>query len=615
MNIFQENIQKYEAQITKLNKVINQLSAFRVITFIAATALIIILIEEGLYYWLGLALPLSLIAFALLVNRYKKINWQKKQANFLKTVNESEILKANLQINDFPDGGQHLYREHPYIADLDIFGKHSLFQLINRGTTESGQILLAQWLAEPTTKDTILERQAAIQELTPQLDWRQDFQASGLHFENKKSDYNKLMAWIKTPEKLLPQQTRYLLTAILLGVLSTVALVYVLSQVYSPNPIQALIPLLVMLVINNWVLRRVKPSADDIVENTFNNVKVLGAYQSLINKIEKHNFEAPRLQTLRAVFHKDNFSASQEINKLKNILEFFQQKGNKKAALGKNSFYTFMNLLWLLDIPLIILTEKWKAKNKALLKYWGDAVSEFEVFNSLAGFAYANPDFTFPEIQEDPYIIHFEALGHPLLNPKKRICNDFTLKGRGEIAMITGSNMAGKSTFLRTLGMNLTLALMGAPCFAKAGQVSNMKLFTSMRTQDNLEEGVSSFYAELQRIEQLLKLIQSGEAIFFLVDEMFKGTNSKDRYRGGVSLIKQLSELNSFGIISTHDLELAQLAGNHLNVKNFSFNSEINDGNMRFNYKLTPGICKDFNASELMKRSGIKILSNIEEAL
>jgi DNA mismatch repair ATPase MutS len=173
--------------------------------------------------------------------------------------------------------------------------------------------------------------------------------------------------------------------------------------------------------------------------------------------------------------------------------------------------------------------------------------------------------------------------------------------------------MAGKSTFLRTLGVNLVLALMGAPCCAASGKVSPIKIFTSMRTQDNLEEGISSFYAELRRIEQLLKLIESGQAIFFLLDEMFKGTNSQDRYKGGASLIRQLSELNAFGIISTHDLELAKLTANDPHVANFSFNSEIKEGEIIFNYALTKGICNDFNASALMKKSGIKILPDTEE--
>jgi DNA mismatch repair ATPase MutS len=206
----------------------------------------------------------------------------------------------------------------------------------------------------------------------------------------------------------------------------------------------------------------------------------------------------------------------------------------------------------------------------------------------------------------------FGQLGHPLLPPAKRVCNDFALEGQGSIDMITGSNMAGKSTFLRTVGINLVLAFVGAPCCASTASISSIRIFSSMRTQDNLEEGISSFYAELKRVEQLLALLEKGEPIFFMLDEMFKGTNSKDRHKGGFSLIKQLADLNAFGLISTHDLDLATLAGKHELVTNFSFNSEIKEGEMLFNYTLTPKLCTDFNASELMKRSGIKILSDIE---
>jgi len=177
--------------------------------------------------------------------------------------------------------------------------------------------------------------------------------------------------------------------------------------------------------------------------------------------------------------------------------------------------------------------------------------------------------------------------------------------------LITGSNMGGKSTFLRTVGVNLVLALAGAPCCAQNGQVSNLQLFTSMRTQDNLEKGISSFYAELNRIEKMLKLIGKSQNIYFLLDEMFKGTNSEDRHKGGFSLINQLSNLNTSGIIATHDIELAKLSENKKLVANYSFNSEMINHSMIFSYKLHNGICYDFNASELMKKSGIEILSNI----
>ena len=202
-------------------------------------------------------------------------------------------------------------------------------------------------------------------------------------------------------------------------------------------------------------------------------------------------------------------------------------------------------------------------------------------------------------------------MGHPLINSNNRVCNNFHSEGQGNVVMITGSNMGGKSTFLRTVGVNLVLALAGAPCCAKYGQITKLKLYTSMRTQDNLLKGISSFYAELNRIEKMLKLIESNHNVFFLLDEMFKGTNSEDRHRGGFSLINQISKLNTSGIIATHDIELAKLAGNKMLVTNYSFNSEIKDNSMIFSYELDPGICNDFNASELMKNSGIKVLSHI----
>jgi DNA mismatch repair ATPase MutS len=362
-------------------------------------------------------------------------------------------------------------------------------------------------------------------------------------------------------------------------------------------------------------LRRIKPAAEEIIEKTHHNIKILGGYQSLITSIESEKFDSAILQRLQTTFRQHGYSAAGEINKLKNILEIAKLRGTRGSSVGANLFYTVINVFCPLDVYWILLTEKWKIKNSIYLRTWASAVGEFEVLSSVAGFSYSNPTFSFPEIKQGTYHLHFERLGHPLINPESRVYNDFQLMGRGEIALITGSNMAGKSTFLRTVGINLVLAFMGAPCCAKAAQVSSMKVFSSMRTQDNLEEGVSSFYAELKRMEQLLVLIESGQAVLFLLDELFKGTNSKDRYKGGVSLIKQLSDLNAFGLISTHDLELAKLASSYTRVANYSFNSVIREEEMIFDYALTKGICQDFNASELMKRSGIKILSINEQTL
>ncbi len=245
------------------------------------------------------------------------------------------------------------------------------------------------------------------------------------------------------------------------------------------------------------------------------NLNTLRGYRTLINKIESESFKSKKLYELQSILIKGKYSAYNEINRLCRLLDFSHQRPIKKIPIDGNHFYSLLNSFLLLDIYLIIGTEKWKSKNKAFLKSWAEVVSEFEVINSLAGFCYSNPSYTFPEITEKNNYVHFESLGHPLINSNKRVCNNFHSEGHGDIVMITGSNMGGKSTFLRTVGVNLVLALAGAPCCAKNGQVSNLKLYTSMRTQDNLKKGISSFYAELNRIEKMLKLIESSHKCIF----------------------------------------------------------------------------------------------------
>lgn len=611
MKIYQANIDQYATTISELTQAIKRLSLIRLVSFLISLTLIIVLANERLLTILLIVFPLCIIGFALLLTRYNKIVQLRKTTTHLKEINENELLKLENKLSGFPAGRSHLNGDHAYLMDLDVFGSHSLFQLLNRTTTESGSLCLARWLSEPAPKEIILERQQAIQELKPQLEWQQQLQVAGLPFSNTESNYQKLLSWFEKNEQLLPKQTQYLIGSIILSISSTVFTALYLISSFSNGWNLYLLPFLLVLLINYLILKKVAPLAVEIIDYTHDNVQTLGGYQMLAQSILSEKFQSKKLQELRSDLHHNESSAANEIRKLKKILEAFQLRGTKRS-IG-NAFYGILNNFWLFDIHYIILAERWKRRNRNHIQSWITAISEFEVLNSLAGFAYSNPDCAFPEIKDEPYGIQFETLGHPLIKSDKRIYNHFNLKGRGQIVMITGSNMAGKSTFLRTIGVNLILALMGAPCCAKSGQVSHMKMFTSMRTQDNLEEGISSFYAELKRVEQLLMLIKSGQPIFFMLDEMFKGTNSEDRYKGGISLIKQLSELNAFGIISTHDLELAKLAGNHMMVSNHSFNSKIHDGELSFNYKLQDGICTDFNASELMKKSGINILNDIKK--
>ncbi|OEK00686.1 DNA mismatch repair protein MutS [Roseivirga sp. 4D4] len=610
MKIYQDHIEQYKQEAEALEEQTRRYSLLRLVAFIFSFILIIILANERLLEVVWVVGPICIFVFVSLLKHYNELMRQKQRANFLKQINENELLRLKNELSGFDKGLSQLDEEHAYMADLDIFGSHSLFQLLNRTTTESGSLRLAQWLSRPATKPIILERQQAIQELNPNIVWRQEFEAAGLPFANTNSEYQKLLNWVAGDNQLLSKKNVYLAGSVVLGVLALTLGLLSFFNSTSPDLKFYLPPFLIVMFLNYRILKKVAPLSEDIIDSTHQNVQTLGGYQMLARTILSEEFQSKRLQGLQKDLQQKDSSAIDEMGSLKKILSFFQLRGTKRS--DNNKFYGLLNQFLLFDIYCILKAEQWKSRNRAHIQSWVEAISEFEALNSLAGFAYSNPDFAFPEIKEAPYHIQFETLGHPLINAENRVCNDFNLSGQGQITMITGSNMAGKSTFLRTVGTNLVLALMGAPCCAKSGQVSHMKMFTSMRTKDNLEEGVSSFYAELQRVEQLLALITSGEPIFFMLDEMFKGTNSEDRYKGGVSLIKQLNELNAFGIVSTHDLELANLSGKHMIVSNLSFNSKIADGELSFNYKLTEGICTDFNASELMKRSGIKVLKDIE---
>ena len=613
MEIYKENVKKYTSDLLRLNKVIKHSSYLRLLIFIISSIVLIYLLSIRLFLPFAVVLPSSILFFAWAITRHNKLAYQQKHISFLKKINESEILREECNLDEFDTGEKFIDPNHPYTSDLDIFGQHSIFQLVNRTTTESGSILLSQWLSGSTSNHEIPERQKAIKEISQNLEWRQDFQASGMHFENKKSDYLKLLDWVKEPATLLKNKSIYLIVAILLPLLFLVIAYFFYANLESSNVIFYLFLVISVLVINALIIRKLNTTAERITKTATKNLSTLKGYLTLINRIESQKFNSKRLKHFQSTLLHSQYSAYNEIKKLASLLEFSEQRPVKKVPINGNFMYPILNNFLLLDIYLIIGIENWKSKNKEFLKSWAEVVSEFEVINSFAGFYYSNSMFTFPRISEKNNYVHFENLGHPLLNAEDRVCNDFHSEGYGDIIMITGSNMAGKSTFLRSVGINIVLALAGAPCCAKNGEISTLQLYSSMRTQDNLQKGISSFFAELKRIKKMLNLIQSSDNVFFLLDEMFKGTNSKDRHLGGFSFINQVSNLKTSGIIATHDIELAKLAGNKKLVTNYSFNSEIKNNQMIFGYVLDPRICNDFNASELMKQSGIEIISNFSD--
>ena len=322
-------------------------------------------------------------------------------------------------------------------------------------------------------------------------------------------------------------------------------------------------------------------------------------YRQLISIIEKESFKSDLLNKLKSVFVNEKSSASGNIKELKSLTDKLDARMNIVVAILLNGI-----LLW--DINVMCGIENWRKKNKEHFMKWVDAIGEFDAFISLGMYAHNNPTYVFPEVETNHFVIEGENLGHPMIQESVLVKNNYNIAHAPKVDLLTGANMAGKSTFLRTVGVNLTIAMIGAPVCASRYKFSPIHLFTSLRTNDSLQENESFFYAELKRLHLLTEQYEQGKKVFFLLDEILKGTNSKDQHAGSEALIKKILKLNGVGIVATHDVELSKLATEFPDkVRNLCFNITIENDKLNFNYKLAEGVCSTMNASFLMKKMGI----------
>lgn len=589
---FNSRSNEYHSRYLRLKDKLKSLAFFRVLTFI--TFLIIVTVSANYSSLFGVIIStvLFIIVFVLLVKWFNNTQLQANHNKYLSKINSDELLRTKGTLDGFDPGLEFAKTEHPYHNDLDIFGNNSLFQLINRCTTFWGRNTLADWLSSKASREEILLRQESINELSGNIDWLQEFQATGLHFENK-SDISNFLKWLKSGQ-LISGSAFYRIIRFLGPALMTLILILVIISVLTWHWI------FFGIILNSIILVTILEKVANIHKNTKEAIKTLRSLEALIILVEKGSFTSKKLKWLQAIYRENTPKVSSRIGVLNRILQNLDNR--------ENQIYHIFNVLFLLDLHYAIQAEEWKMDQPDNIESWFNSIGEFEGLTSFSGMAYANKGYSFPEILDGDHILNTRNMGHPLIPGKSRISNDFSLEGLGSIGMITGSNMAGKSTFLRTIGVNMVLALAGGPVCADTFSLTPSQVFSSMRTQDNLEENISSFYAELNRIRQLLQITAKDTPVFFLLDEILKGTNSHDRHLGAVSLVRQLTEENTSGLISTHDIDLAREATEGRNVSNYNFNSTIQGDEISFDYKLTPGICESFNASKLMKKMGIRIL-------
>ncbi|RKD98599.1 MutS-related protein [Marinifilum flexuosum] len=592
LDFYSKRIQNFKEEVQLLKKANRKYSAIRLFSAVGAFVLF--------YVILPYSMPAAILVAAILigglayfVRKYSRNEKNIKRLLKLIEINENELNCLETRHSKlYNNGKEYKIHNHPYSSDLDMFGEHSIYQLINRCVSKSGNDCLSSYLSAPADNSTIAQRQKAIQELRNKIDWRQNIIQYGLQRKLKTDDPDFVGEWGKMPTPF--HGNRKLLLAIsILPFLSLPALIY--AMIGSSIPI--LILLMISIAIHYFNFKKV-----GIAHNsTSKRADMLKIYAKIIEEFESEAWQSEKLNEIKQKLASKDIKSFQKIRKLGKLIELLDQRYNMLVQI-------LFNALFFYELHLLFRIDKWKTKYGHEIESWFESIGEIEALSSMANLSFNHPEWTFPTVVEDHFRLEMKEAGHPMIDESKRVCNDYEMKGPGVVHIVTGSNMAGKSTFLRTIGVNVVLALSGAPVCAKQMLVSNVEVNTSMRIKDSIEENESSFYAELKRIQQVLDKVNKKENALLLLDEILRGTNSKDKHTGSAALIKQLVKYNAVGLVATHDLELSvledELPGH---VENRFFDIKIDGEQLYFDYKVQNGVCKTFNAPILMKKMGIEM--------
>ena len=594
INDYNLRINAANAEVNKYKRLINIYSFLR----LGLIGLLVISIYLGNtqnnFTIIAVTLVIVLFAFAWLVSKQSSFEDEKKYFENLVKVNENEISSILHHTNMYDNGAAFSNDKHFYSADLDVFGGSSLYQLINRSATTAGNNKLGEWLNAPSEKDTVLLRQDAVKEIASKRDWKADMQAR-LLFANSKDaiQLNMLFAYLKLPLDIPGEKwlSVYIKIAPLLLSAAIVASIY-----FSPITFVAVgLGIFNLLILNSKgeIIMKSAAIADKIG-------KVLANYAVVLKVIEAEKWQSAKCAELNQKLNNGQTNKSIEV-----LAKLINKLGYNLIMIVN----FVLNVFFLWSLKQVIAIENWKRDNKQDIETAFDVIAEFEALISLSSLAINYPKWCFPQIADgEAYTITANNIAHPLINNKYSVSNSYELNDAFKIDIITGSNMAGKSTFLRTIGINTVLALSGAPACADDMTVSVITIVSYMRIKDSLNESTSTFKAELDRLQMLLAAVENEHKVFFLIDEMLRGTNSVDKYLGSKAVIEQLISKKGVGMVATHDLQIAELEKKYPDyIRNFYFDIQVVNGEMLFDYKMKHGECKTFNASLLLKQIGIDV--------
>lgn len=581
----------YNQQLTQLtekskqlkNKLIN-LGVFRLSVFLVTSFLVYL--TFGSYPDVFIIAFLGVLLFSFLVVKYINIKKEKAIVAAKIEINKTEILVLQRKFLHLETGEEYINSNHFYSNDIDLFGKGSFFQYINRTATIEGKNRLSYVLTDNDI-DQIHEKQNAINELSEKANWRQHFSALA-SLVTVKNKTNFIANWILNYKAVLPnylpkiQIGFSIISFILIGLLSFGFITFS--------------SLLGWFFVGLFMTGKFLKKTSKLYEETDKVRETFKQYHQLLNEIENENFSSNHLVEKQKIIQSEDKKASTIFKQFSKVLDAFDNRNNIIISVLGNGLF-----LW--EITNACKVEKWIANYKHTVEKWFEVVAYFDAQNSLANFKFNHSNFVFPELSSSQEIIKSSNLGHPLLNVEKRVDNDFTIP-KEEFFIVTGANMAGKSTFLRTVSLSIVMANCGLPVCANNYKYKPIKLITSMRTTDSLTEDESYFYSELKRLKFIVDEIKTKD-YFIILDEILKGTNSKDKAIGSKKFVEKLTKSKSTGIIATHDVSLCELENEFQGIKNYYFDAQIINNELHFDYMLKNGICKNMNASFLLKNMEI----------
>ena len=594
---YNTNLSDTNQNLNKVNKTILYISIIRILLFVGCISTVIALWSYSAQTII-IGVCCTLIPFLIMIKVHNSFFMRKQWLEVKADILKKELKGLDNDYSVFDDGKEFSDTEHLYSFDLDIFGRKSLFQAINRTCTHIGKKTLADWIKNHLrTKKDIENRQNCIKDLSTRNDFRLKFAITGLINRSENSDDNDIQKWART-ESSLTKSTWARILIWLVPSVNIILLVCGLVNIISMSWFGLVFSVFVILSFS--VIKR----ATALQEEYGKKLRTLSIYARLIKLTQSEEWNAEGIKDIVKRLEIDGKSPADALNALTKELDRLDLRNNQ-------ILYVILEGSMFFQLRQMIRIEAWKDRYGKYLSGWLEAVGEIDALCSLGTFAYNHPDYKFAEITDTPFCYDAEELGHPLMPEEQCVKNNALIPSRPYFLIITGANMAGKSTYLRTIGVNYLLACIGAPSCCKRMKIHPAQLITSLRTSDSLSDNESYFFAELKRLKRIIDMLNNGEELFIILDEILKGTNSTDKQKGSFSLIRQFMTLKANGIIATHDLLLGELVKYFPEqIRNYCFEADIKNNELYFSYKIREGIAQNMNACFLMKKMGIVIEDN-----